>query len=102
MKRFRDWPWSGKLAAVMVALSVLPIAIVTAYNELSARQGFVRDSHSRNLQQAANTAALVSSYLDDVVGDTRIRAMSPAAVEVLSRGPADMWPRLRTLMSGIK
>ncbi len=102
MTPFRDWPWSAKLASLMVALSILPIAIVTAYTEFTARQEFIRDSGARNLQQVENTAALLSRYLEDVVGDVRVLAASPAAVEVLSGGAQDMRPRLNTLMRAIK
>src|SRR4051812_659092 len=102
MKPFQDWPWSGKLAALMVALSLLPIAIVTAYNEVTARREFIRGSQTRNLQQAINTAGLIARYLDDVVGDVQILASSPAAVEVLGDGTPEMLPRLETLMRGIK
>ena len=101
MIRFRDWPWAVKLAVVMVGLALLPIAIVTAFTEVTARRDFIRDSGSRNLQQTTNTAGLVARYLDDVLGDIRILARSPAAVEVLS-GTIEMSPRLDALMRGIR
>src|SRR4051812_4864084 len=102
MKRFRDWPWSGKLAALMVALSLLPIVVVTAYNDIAARRQFVRDSRTRNLQQAANTAGLIARYLDDVVGDVRVLAIAPSAADYLAGGSADMGSRLTRLMQGIR
>ena len=74
MKRWRDWPWSGKLAVLIGAIALLPIAIVTLYTELEARTHFARDSGARNLQQAAGTAELIARYLDDVVGDVTIVA----------------------------
>ena len=84
IKRFRDWPWTAKLAAFMVAIALLPISIVTAYTELSARRDFARDSGARNLQQAASTAQILGKYLDDVVGDVKLVAQLPSATELLS------------------
>ena len=84
MRRFRDWPWSFKLAAVVVTLALLPMVIVTVFSEVTARRDFLRDSGTRNLQQATHTASFIAQYLDDVVGNVQVLARSPAAVEVLS------------------
>ena len=101
MRRFRDWPWSVKLAAVVVTLALLPMVIVTVFSEVTARRDFLRDSGSRNLQQATHTASFIAQYLDDVVGNVQVLARSPAAVEVLG-GSQDMRVRLDWLMRGIK
>jgi len=84
VKRWRDWPWSGKLAALIGAIALLPIAIVTVFAEVEARAHFVRDSGGRNLQQAAGTAELVARYLDDVLGDVTVVAQLPSTVELLT------------------
>ena len=102
MKPFRDWSWFVKLAVLFVGLSILPIAIVTAYTEYTARRTFMEDTGIRNLQQAAGTAALIGRFLDDVVGDVKILAGSPAAIEVLGAGNPEMQPRLTALMATIK
>ena len=102
LKPFRDWSWSAKLAVLLVGLSLLPISIVTAYTEYSARREFINDTRIRNLQQAAGSAALIGRFLDDVVGDVRILAGSPAAVEVLGANNFEMAPRLTTLMGTIR
>src|SRR5262245_43671345 len=83
MTRWRDWPWSVKLAVVMAAIALLPITIVTGYTDLSARGQFLRDSGARNLQQAASTSELLAKYLDDVVGDVTVVAKGPSAIELL-------------------
>ena len=102
MKPFRDWPWSVKLGVLFVGLSIFPIAIVTAYTEYAARREFMNDRGIRNLQQATGTAALIGRFLDDVVGDVKVLAGSPAAVEVLGAGNAEMQPRLATLMQTMR
>ena len=102
LKPFRAWSWSAKLAVLLVGLSILPISIVTAYTEYAARREFIDDIGIRNLQQAGGSAALIGRFLDDVVGDVRILAGSPAAVEVLGAGNPEMRPRLTSLMDAIK
>jgi len=89
VKRWRDWPWSGKLAVLIGAIALLPIAIVTLYTEIEARAHFVRDSGARNLQQALSTAELIAKYLDDVVGDVSLLAQGPSAVELLNSASAE-------------
>jgi PAS domain S-box-containing protein len=84
IKRWRDWPWSGKLAVLIVAIALLPIAIGTIYTEVEARAHFVRDSGARNLQQAISTAELIAKQLDDAVGDVTVLAQGPSAVELLT------------------
>ena len=91
MSRFRDWPWAVKLAVVMVGLALLPIAIVTTFTEVTARRDFIRDSGARNLQQATNTAGLLASYLEDVLGDIT----DPGAIARRRRGAADRDPEIR-------
>jgi PAS domain S-box-containing protein len=101
-RRWRDWPWAGKLAALMVAIVLVPIAAVTFVTELTARNEFIGDTRRRNLQQAATTAALLSRYLADTAGDVTILALSPAAIGACTTGdPAD-FGRLAALMRGIK
>jgi PAS domain S-box-containing protein len=87
--RWRDWPWSAKLAVLIGAIALLPIAIVTAYTEIEARAQFVRNSGAHNLQQATSTAELIAKYLDDVVGDVTIVAQGPSAIELLGTASAD-------------
>ena len=83
MTRWRDWPWTWKLAALIVAVSTVPIVVVTLFNESAARAGFIRESRRRNLQQAENTASLVTRYLREIVSTAEVLAQAPAAIEVL-------------------
>ncbi len=83
LQRWRDWPWSWKLGVLIVALSIVPIVVVTIFNESAARRAFVSESRTRNLQQAEDTARLVTRYLRDIVSDVTILAQSPATREVL-------------------
>lgn len=83
IERWRHWPWAWKLAALIVALSILPIVVVTIFNESAARRLSVSESRTRNLQQADNTARLVARYLREVVSDVTILAQAPSARDVL-------------------
>jgi PAS domain S-box-containing protein len=102
IRRWRDWPWAGKLAALMVAIVLVPIAIMTWVTELTARYELIRDSRRRNLQQATNTAALLNRYLEDAAGDVTILALSPAGVAACTTGTAADFERLAVLMRGIQ
>ena len=86
--RWRAWPWAGKLGALLVLLAILPLSIVTIAGEAAARRQGVAESRARNLQRARTTAALLDRYLDNVIADVEILALSPATVRTL-RDPAD-------------
>ena len=86
--RWRDWPWAVKLGTLLVMLVILPLTIVTIVAEASARRDGFADSRARNLQRARTTAALIDQYLDDIVADVQILALSPATIRVLRPRPA--------------
>ena len=102
LRRWRDWPWAWKLAALMVAAVMVPIAVMTLVAELTERSQFIADTRRRNLQQASNTAALLSRYLADATGDVTILALSPAAVGACTTAEPGDFARLAVLMRGIK
>ena len=86
--RWRDMPWARKLALLLLALAVLPTAALTVFNETAARREFIGEIRTRNLQQAQNTAVLVSRYLQDVLGDVTLLSLAPVTSRVLA-GPTD-------------
>ncbi len=94
MRAFMTWPhwrdvsWARKLAALLLALAIIPIAAVTLFNEASIRDEFVRESHARNVLRAQNTAALIARYVDDVVGDVTVLARAPVTARVMAE-PGD-------------
>jgi signal transduction histidine kinase/CheY-like chemotaxis protein/HAMP domain-containing protein len=103
LDRWHDWPWAWKLAALIVALSILPIVVVTIFNESAARRSFVSQAHTRNLQEADNTGRLITRYLRDIVSDVTIVAQTPSTREVLLH-PDDPSPlhRLDVTLSSIR
>jgi signal transduction histidine kinase len=86
--RWRDLPWAFKLGTMLVVLAIVPLAMVTLYEETATRWEVRAESRARNLQRAQTTAALISRYLSDVVADVTILAQAPAAIRVLE-GSAD-------------
>jgi signal transduction histidine kinase len=101
--RWRDWPWAVKLGTVLVLLAVVPLAVLTAAGELSARHAGVEESRARNQQRAEATSALLERYLEDLTGDVRILALAPATAFVL-RDPDDRARRheLQTLLASMR
>ena len=103
MVRWRDLPWGRRLAALLVALAIVPIAAVTIFNETSARRAFLHEGRTRNLQQAENTAAMITRYLDGVRGDVTLLALAPVTSRVIasSDDPVAL-AELRLTMDGLR
>ena len=103
MVRWRDLPWGWKLAALLVALAIVPIAAVTIFNETSARRAFLHEGRTRNLQQAENTAVMITRYLQGVRGDVTLLALSPVTSRVIA-APGDpvALAELRVTMDGLR
>ncbi len=102
-RRWRHWPWTWKLAAIIVAVSILPIIVVTIFNESASRAAFIQQSRGRNLQQAGNTASLVTRYLRDTVSTVEVLAQAPSAVDLLlAPGDARAMGQLLTTLRSIR
>src|SRR4051794_35583607 len=83
-RRWRDWPWASKLALLLVALAVVPLAAVTLYNDAMARRELVAATRAQSLAQARVTADDVDTYLDTTLADLRVLALHPQTVRLLA------------------
>jgi signal transduction histidine kinase/CheY-like chemotaxis protein len=101
--RFRDWPWTVKLGLLLVAAAILPLAASTVYSDVMMRRELVANASLRDLQRARNTAALLDEYLNDLVGDITIVALTPATISVL-QDPAShaRGTELQAMLSNVK
>src|SRR5215217_7372321 len=81
---WRDWPWASKLAVLLAALAVVPLAVVALYHDAVTRNELLAATRAQNLQQARNTAAAIDRHLAGVLADLRVLAASPLAVRFLS------------------
>ncbi|HZF10923.1 MAG TPA: ATP-binding protein [Thermoanaerobaculia bacterium] len=89
MKRFpsrhwRDWPWASKLALLLVALAVAPLAAVTLYNDATARRELAAATRAQSLAHAEVTADHIDTYLDRTLADLRVLALHPQTVRLLA------------------
>jgi signal transduction histidine kinase/ActR/RegA family two-component response regulator len=86
--RWRHWPWASKLAVLLVASAVAPLAIVTLYNGATARRELLAATRAQSLAQARGTAESIDSYLERSLADLRVVAAAPQTVRLLAGHPA--------------
>ena len=86
---WRNWPWAAKLALLLGTLAILPVAALTLYGAVTARQDLIESARQQNLQQARNTAHAIDRYLEGVLADVQVLALAPGTVRFLdgSRDP---------------
>ncbi len=87
-RRWRDWPWSAKLALLLAALAVAPLSAVTLLGSFTARDELLSSMRAQNLQQARDTAQAVDRYLTGVLADVKVLSLSPWASRFLD-APVD-------------
>ena len=80
---WRNWPWSAKLTLLLAALAVAPLSAVTLAGAFTARAELLTAMRSQNHQQARDTAQAIDRYLDDLLADVKVVAMSPWVVRLL-------------------
>src|SRR6202035_5593866 len=88
LARWRNWPWAAKLTALLVALAIAPLAVVSLYNYASTRRELLSASRSESLQQARGTAQEIDAYLGNVLADLHVIATAPATVHLAGRSAA--------------
>jgi signal transduction histidine kinase len=82
--RWRDWPWASKLAVLLVASAVAPLAVVTVYNGATARRELLEATRAQSLAQARGTAEAIDAYLERSLADLRVVAAAPQTVRLLA------------------
>ncbi|HKV10907.1 MAG TPA: ATP-binding protein [Thermoanaerobaculia bacterium] len=80
---WRNWPWAAKLALLLGTLAILPMAAITLYAAMTARQDLIESARQQNLQQARNTAQAIDLYLESVLSDVQVVALAPGTVRFL-------------------
>jgi signal transduction histidine kinase len=83
-RRWRDWPWASKLAILLTALAVVPLAVMVLYHGAVTRNELLAATRAQNLQQARSTAQAIERYLDGILADLRLAALSPLTVRYLA------------------
>ncbi|HKI05565.1 MAG TPA: ATP-binding protein [Thermoanaerobaculia bacterium] len=87
MSRWRDWPWAAKLAFLLGALAIVPLAVVTLYNAAVGRSELIAAASEQNLRQARNTAGSIDDYLAGVRSDLQIISLAPGTARFLAGTP---------------
>ncbi|HEX9943863.1 MAG TPA: ATP-binding protein [Thermoanaerobaculia bacterium] len=86
--QWRNWPWAAKLAFLLGALAIVPLAFVTLYNAAAAREELIAAAREQNLRQARNTASAIDAYVERVRSDVRVLALAPGTVRFLGGSSA--------------
>ena len=92
MRRWRNWPWATKLAVLLAAFAVAPLAVVTINDEALVRGELLAAARAQNLQRARGTAEALDTHLAELADDLRLVAVAADTVRFIAR-PDD--PELR-------
>ncbi len=88
----RDWRLATKLAILLVALAMLPLAAITLYNDIRIRDDLLVQARTENLQRARATALALDTYLSHILDDIRLAA-ADHDVRILLESPNDEMQR---------
>jgi signal transduction histidine kinase len=98
--RFRNWSVRAKLAALLTAASVLPLALSAYLDVQSIRQSRVRDAHELLGARAEQLAREIDGIQLGYLRGTQRVALQPALQDYCSAPPADR-PRLAARVQGL-
>ncbi len=83
-RRWRDWPWAGKLSLLFAGLAIGPLVVTALLNGFAARSDLVTATREQNLRRARSTAAVLAAHLDRVLSDLQVVALAPGTVRFLT------------------
>ena len=79
----RNLRLATQLAVLLVVMAIVPLLLVTFYNDAVHREELLNAARERNRLQARNAAAEIDEYLDDSLADLQVLALMPSAVGFL-------------------
>jgi signal transduction histidine kinase/ActR/RegA family two-component response regulator len=85
IRSWQDLPIAIKLAVLIVFVSIVPLAFMTAYNAFSARADFVAKTQNQNTQRARATAHTIDRLLEQHLSDVRLLARLPDTVDFFAQ-----------------
>ncbi len=71
---WRHWPIVVKLAIILAVIALVPLVLVSAYNDTTARAEILSASRAQILQRARGTASALDAYFAERLGDVRMVA----------------------------
>lgn len=80
---WRHWPLATRLVVLMTLTAMVPIALLTLYNDRRAREELTATAHRLNLARARSTAGILDAQLMETLADIRFVAGLADTVDFL-------------------
>ena len=80
---WRNLPIHLKMATQIAAFTVVAMASIAAYTEISTRDEIITATHAQNLQRAHGTAEVLDTFLANILANVRFFGTATSAIEYL-------------------